>query len=68
MRPKQKNITSTPWERCDVAGGGSVLNTDDGKVCPMDFCDVEQPMQAEWMIHQTSRAVTLLQNLLAPPY
>lgn len=65
---QSRNITRSPWEMRDVAGGGSVLNTDDGKVCRMDFCDVEQPKQVEWMIHQTSRAVMLSQNLLAPPY
>lgn len=34
---RSKNITSYPWEMPDVAGGGSVLNTDDRKVCRMDF-------------------------------
>lgn len=32
-RDPSKNITTSPWDMHDVAGGGAILNTDDGKVC-----------------------------------
>lgn len=34
---RSKYITTSPWDMHDVAGGGAVLNTDDGKDCVWIF-------------------------------